>query len=82
LSSGKSEKSISYGTPHEKILTRAIIRNESLIDNPYSTGPSVPVEKQAIVAFIVSLRNDPKGSQIFQRGVLFEKKSDMKLTRG
>jgi hypothetical protein len=53
------------------MFTNAIIKKESLIDNPYSTGPSVPVEKQAIVAFIVSLRNDPKGSQIFQRGIHF-----------
>jgi len=45
------------GTPHEKRLTNAMIKNESLIDNSNNTGPRVPVEKHAIVAFIVSLTN-------------------------
>jgi len=42
-----------------------MIKNESLIDSPNNTGPRVPVEKHAIVAFIVSLE---RGKGEFSEG--------------
>lgn len=43
------------GTEQEKRLQKTITRAESRRDRPKRSGPNVPAEKQAIVAFIVSL---------------------------